>query len=240
MPKKNRNNSRGYRARNQWHQNLQSLMRSSQEDLEAAEINIGKKLQELRASQGLSLRGLADLCGLSFNTLSLIENEKTSPNVSTLQQLALALQVPIAVFFETSTPHKDVVFQKAGKRPSTLFPHGELEDLGEGLTLGNATPLLLVSKPLSNSGPNDIVHTGQEFVYCLEGEVAYFVEQQEYLLEPHDSILFQAQLPHRWENRGAELCKAILIICPSDVDDRLVSQHLENRQTDFAQKPSDL
>ena len=178
--------------------------------------------------QGLSIRSLAEISGLNFNTLSLIENEKTSPNVSTLQQLATALQVPINAFFETSFIHKDVVFQKVGQRARTMFPHGELEDLGGGLALGEATPLLMISKPHSNSGPDEIVHTGQEFIYCLEGSLVYWVGHDEYILELGDSLIFQAHIPHRWENRGDNLARSILVICPSDNGDRSVEQHLMN------------
>ena len=47
-----------------------------------------------------------------------------------------------------------------------------------------------------------IVHTGQEFIYCLEGGIVYWVGHEEYILEPGDSLIFQAHIPHRWENRG--------------------------------------
>jgi transcriptional regulator with XRE-family HTH domain len=77
----------------------------------------------------------------------MIENEKTSPNVSTLQQLAVALHVPITAFFEVSTIEKEVVYQKLGQRPQANFPQGELEDLGGGIALGEATPLLLTMDP---------------------------------------------------------------------------------------------
>lgn len=234
MPQENRISPKAqiYQRRSQWQESLKTLMERSKEKPNSSEINIGRRLQEFRTAHGLSIRGLAEISGLSFNTLSLIENEKTSPNVSTLQQLAIALKVPITVFFETSTIYKDMVYQKAGLRPSTSFPHGELEDLGGGLTLGDATPLLLNSKPLSNSGPNAIVHTGQEFVYCLEGKIVYWVGQDEFLLEPNDSLIFQAQIPHRWENRSDNFCRSILIICPSDCGDRLVGQHLVNEKLD--------
>jgi transcriptional regulator with XRE-family HTH domain len=207
-----------------------AMMQPFTENPISTEINIGCRLQELRTMQGLSLRSLAEISGLNFNTLSLIENEKTSPNVSTLQQLAAALQVPITAFFETSPFYKDVVFQKFGQRPRALFPHGELEDLGGGLALGEATPLLLTSDPNANSGPNAIVHTGQEFVYCLEGNMVYRVGQDEYILEPGDSLAFQAHIPHRWENRGDTLFRSILVICPSDDNDRSVEQHLVNEK----------
>ena len=230
MPYNNQNRSqvRTVRRQSQWREKLTAMMQPSTEDPISKEVNIGRRLQELRAMQGLSIRSLAETSGLNFNTLSLIENEKTSPNVSTLQQLAAALRVPITAFFETSAIYKDVVFQKRGQRPQTMFPHGGLEDLGGGMTLGEATPLLLTSDPFADSGPDAMVHTGQEFVYCLEGSMIYWVGPDEYMLEPGDSLIFEAHLPHRWENRSNALFRSILVICPSDDNDRLVEQHLVN------------
>ena len=226
----NRSRSRSVQRQSQWRESLMAMMQPSTENPISSEINIGRRLQELRTMQGLSIRSLAEISGLNFNTLSLIENEKTSPNVGTLQQLAAALRVPITAFFETSAIYKDVVFQKAGQRPQTTFPRGELEDLGGGMALGEATPLLLTSDPNANSGLDAIVHTGQEFVYCLEGTMVYRVGQDEYILELGDSLIFQAHLPHRWENRGNTPFRSILVICPSDDNDRLVGQHLVNEK----------
>jgi transcriptional regulator with XRE-family HTH domain len=53
----------------------------------------------------------------------MIENGKTLPNLETLQQLALALEAPITVFFEDSTPKKMIVYYKADQRPSVSFAH---------------------------------------------------------------------------------------------------------------------
>ncbi len=72
---------------------------------------------------GLSQRALAGN-GNDFNTLNLIENEKTSPNVSTLQQLADTLNVPITTFFRSVKERKEIVFQKAGERQKTIFSQG--------------------------------------------------------------------------------------------------------------------
>lgn len=223
------NQSQVTRRRSQWRESLMMVMQQTPMRKTTSEINVGRRLQELRTSQGLSIRALAEISDLNFNTLSLIENEKTSPNVNTLHQLATALQVPITAFFEPNLIYKDVVFQKYGDRPQTLFPHGELEDLGGGLALGEATPLLMSSKPGSNNGPDAIIHTGQEFIYCLKGSIVYLVGEEVFTLEPGDSLIFQAHIPHRWENRGDVQAECLLIICPSDSGDRSVEQHLNDK-----------
>ncbi|MBN2258019.1 MAG: cupin domain-containing protein [Anaerolineaceae bacterium] len=218
--------TRSFNRQSHWRESLIAVMQPASENVDATETNVGRRLQELRLMQGLSIRSLAEKSGLNFNTLSLIENGKTSPNVSTLQQLATALRVPITAFFDAPSIFKDIVFQKNGQRPLTMLPHGELEDLGGGLALGEATPLLMTSNPKTNSGPDTIVHTGQEFVYCIDGRIIYCVGKQEFNLEKGDSLIFQGHIPHRWENRDDVPSHCLLIICPSDNADRSVGQHL--------------
>lgn len=194
-------------------------------DAPAQAIDVGGQLRKLRGESGLSIRALADLSGLNVNTLSLIENGKTSPSVSTLQQLAQALRVPITAFFELDAPKKSLVYQKAGQRPSAIFSHGVLEDMGAGLTLRGGKPLLVTLEPGADSGDTPIVHTGFEFVYCLAGQLVYVVEGQSYLLAPGDSLLFEAHLPHRWFNGGESPTHSLLILCPADENDHPDERH---------------
>ena len=68
--------------------------------IEQAEPNVGQRIRMLRDQRKLSLRALADRCGLSINAISLIERGENSPTVSSLHVLATALGVPITDFFE--------------------------------------------------------------------------------------------------------------------------------------------
>lgn len=189
------------------------------------DIDVGRRLREFRNKRGLSIRALADKSGLNCNTLSLIENGKTSPSVSTLQQLALALHIPVAAFFATDQPPARVVYQQAGQRPRASFDHGILEDMGAGLVLPEVKPLLVTLLPGTNSGPDSIVHTGLEFVYCLDGQMSYTVEDQTYLLQPGDSLFFEAHLPHRWGNAESLPVYSLLMLCPSDQYDQPARRH---------------
>ena len=188
---------------------------------------VGRQLRRLRTQSGHSIRSLAELSHLSVNTLSLIENNKTSPSVSTLQQLAGALEVSITAFFETNHPWKHICYQKTGKRIRGAFAHGTLEDLGTGLTLNGGQPFLVTLEPHANSGSAPIVHTGMEFVFCLEGCLIYTIENQAYLLEPGDSLLFEAYLPHCWHNASETDSQSLLIMCPADESDRPIERHFK-------------
>jgi transcriptional regulator with XRE-family HTH domain len=190
-------------------------------------IDVGRNLRDLRAEQGLSIRSLAELSGLNVNTLSLIENGKSSPSVSTLQQLANALIIPITAFFETDMIKNNVSYQKTGQRLQAAFAYGTLADLGAGLTLRGGQPLLVTLEPKANSGPTPIVHTGHEFVFCLEGHLSYTIEDHTYNLDPGDSLLFEAHLPHFWQNIGESISQSLLIMCPADESDHPTERHFK-------------
>jgi transcriptional regulator with XRE-family HTH domain len=189
------------------------------------EIDVGQRLRALRSERGLSIRALAELSGLNVNTLSLIENGKTSPSVSTLQQLAHGLEVPITAFFETQDSGKRIVYQRAGQRPRAAFACGMLEDLGAGIALRELEPLIVTLEPGSDSGETPIVHTGLELVYCLEGQINYQIENETFELVPGDSLLFEARLPHGWQNPSAEPARALLALCASDEMDEPLDLH---------------
>lgn len=197
----------------------------SQRQSSPHEVNVGRRLRTLRDERDLSARAVAEKSGLAVNTLSLIETGKTSPSVSTLQRIAVALDVPITDFFDIHAPETRISHVRAGQRPRAAFAHGTLEDLNVGMRQRAVEPFVVTLEPHLGSGLQAIVHTGYEFVFCLEGRLAYTIEEHTYLLEPGDSLLFESTLPHRWQNVDAGPSRAILVLCPMDERDRPTERH---------------
>jgi transcriptional regulator with XRE-family HTH domain len=189
------------------------------------EPDVGRALRALRAERGLSIRALAGSSGLAVNTLSLIENGRSSPSVSTLQLLARALGVRLCDFFDADQPRRELVFLAAGSRPRAAFAHGTVEDLGAGLSERGISPLLVTLAPGADSGAHAIVHTGEELVLCLEGRLEYRVDGESFPLAVGDSLMFAAHLPHSWRNLDGTPSRALLVLCPSDVHDRPTERH---------------
>jgi transcriptional regulator with XRE-family HTH domain/predicted Fe-Mo cluster-binding NifX family protein len=191
----------------------------------SAETLVGRCLRELRAKRGLSLRALAQVSGLNVNTLSLIENGKTSPSVSTLQQLAMALDVPIGAFFASAPVEKRVVFTPAAERPEAAFGSTRMQNLGKDLAGSAVQPFVVTLEPGMGSGDRMIVHTGHEFVYCLSGSIRYQVDRETYDLNAGDSLVFEAHLPHCWENQGQATAQVLLVMHPADAREELGGRH---------------
>jgi transcriptional regulator with XRE-family HTH domain len=193
---------------------------------EREQPDVGARLKALRQRRDLSMRALADLCEISPNTVSLIERGATSPSVSTLHQLATALRVPIATFFERPEVQVRVVHSRPGERPFSGRTSVLLESLGSGLDGQTLEPFVVTLQPGADSGPDAMVHAGHELVFCLEGELEYRIEEQSYLLAGGDSLLFEATLPHCWRNPSEAEPSVFLLIFQSSRVGEPLEQHL--------------
>lgn len=162
--------------------------------------NVGQRIRSIREQKGWSLRALAERCGLSINAISLIERGENSPTVSSLHLLATALGVSIADFFREEQ-ERAVVFVKPARRLRSEANGIAMESMGIGLHNQQLEPFLLRVAAGMGTIDQPVSHPGEEFVYCLEGEVDYCVEDRIYELEPGYSLLFEATISHCFRNR---------------------------------------
>lgn len=189
-------------------------------------IDVGGRLRQLRQERGKSMRALARASGLSTNALSMIERARTSPSVSTLYKIADALEVPITAFFRVEPPRQEVVLRRANERKRIAFPNGLWEGLGGESFIGHVEPFLLTMDSQGCSGPYGMHHTGHEFVMCLSGQVEYEVEDEKFTLEPGDTLLFAANLRHRWCNPGNKRASAVVVLSGFEQGERPSEFHL--------------
>lgn len=187
---------------------------------EAYSVDVGTRLRQLREERNMSMRSLATASGLSANALSMIERGKTSPSVSTLYKLADAMGVPITTFFGEQTTKQQVIFMRAQERPRVSFARGVWEGLGGEQFSGRVEPFMLTLENGASSGPHAMAHSGHEFVFCLRGHLEYVVEKETFMLGPGDSLLFAAQLNHRWRNPGGTVTNALIVLSGFSEDEQ--------------------
>ena len=195
------------------------------EPMDAISVDVGKRIREMRESRNISVRELARRSGFSANALSLIERGMNSPSVSTLYKLSQTLGVPITTFFQTQAEVGNVVFRKAAERTRVPFMRGLWEGLGGEAFADRVEPFALTLENGANSGPDAIVHSGHEFVICVRGQLEYQIEQDVYLLEAGDSLLFQAYLKHRWRNPGPKVTNAVFVLSGFEEEDVPLHHH---------------
>ncbi len=193
---------------------------------DALTIDVGSRLRVLREERGVSMRALARRSGLSANALSMIERGLTSPSVSTLNKLSNALEVPITALFRQEPPRSKIVFRKASERARIPFLRGLWEGLGGEAFTGRVEPFMLTLDAGGSSGPHGMLHPGHEFVFCLRGLLEYDVDGQRFQLEPGDSLLFAAQLNHRWRNPGDKVVNALIVLSGFEESEHPGEYHL--------------
>ena len=72
-------------------------------------MQLGKRIRDLRFRRGLTVQQLADASGLSKGFISQVENDRTSPSLATLRDLARALETSIAFLVVEEDAHPHVV-----------------------------------------------------------------------------------------------------------------------------------
>lgn len=188
--------------------------------------DVGRQLKEMRGERGLSLRALAELCDLSPNTISLIERGASSPSVSTLSRLAMALGVPITFFFTDRVEKQEVIVTRARERARSGSSSVVLESIGFGLEQQACDPFMVTMEAGASSGNKVMVHSGHELVFCLEGELDYEISGEHHRLLPGDALLFHSDLPHRWQNASDLPVKFLLIMQMFEERHQHLDEHL--------------
>ncbi len=171
-------------------------------------LDVGQKLKGLRASKSMSLRLLSQKSGISANALSLIERNKTSPTVTTLLAIAKAFNMGINDFFSGQDHNmKEAVLTKGvGKQEGP-----SVEALAPNLKQQNLHPVLVRLAADEKLREEFCFHPGDEFVYCLSGEIECEVGDQKIRLEEGDAVTYKAELPHRINNKATSESQALVV-----------------------------
>ena len=71
-------------------------------------MSLGSRIQEFRRTNGLTIKDVAIMVGVTPSLISQIENDKANPSISTLSAIADALNINIRSLFEDDPAETDV------------------------------------------------------------------------------------------------------------------------------------
>jgi len=182
---------------------------------------VGHKIRKLRQDQGLSLNQVAEKAGVSVMTVHKLERSEMTPTITVLMKIADAFGEKVGFFLgeENNTEFEyaqgaEYTPQGGGKKFRDASGNTQIDYLAFRLKDGKLLVLLNFLKAGTKSGPKPQSHPGEEFVYCLTGEIRYEIDGKTYLLKKGGSLHFHAHLPHRWEVTGTKGTKNLWIITP--------------------------
>ena len=185
-------------------------------------MDIGHRLRAIRKKRGLSQRELATRAGLTNGTISLIEQNKTSPSVASLKSLLDAIPISMADFFATLEEETTSKYFFSADEFVEIAPYGlansssptpSLRQLGHNQ--GSALQVLHEKyAPGADTGPELISHEAEEAGVVISGQIEITVEDEVSVLGPGEGYLFNSRLPHRFRNTGTEPCEIISACTP--------------------------
>ncbi len=182
-------------------------------DIQQTVSGIGAKVAKARAERGWSLQQLAQRAGMSAAAIHKIEKSGMTPTIASLMKVAAALGKSVGHFIEENDPLRPVTVVRRDERV-------RLYTSKEGLTLENISgrygPFFAAGAeafvdPGADSGPEPMVHPGEELVVLLEGEMSFGVDGEHYHLQEGDSIHFRTAHPHSWSNPSDRPARAICL-----------------------------
>ena len=167
-------------------------------------MDIGARLQRVRTARNLSQRELARRVGVTNSTISLIEQNKVSPSVSSLKKVLDGIPISLADFFTLD--------MEIGLPDSPFYSAEELPDVGSNgihyFLVGQHRPqrqmciLREVMSPGSDTGDSMLAHDGEEGGVVIAGEVEVTVGEQVRVLKAGEGYYFESRTPHRFRNIG--------------------------------------
>jgi transcriptional regulator with XRE-family HTH domain len=179
--------------------------------IEKAVSELGGRVAQARAERGWSLQQLADRAGVSAAAIHKVEKNGMTPTIATLMKIAAALGKSVSHFIEDTEPLRPVTHIRAGER-------ARLYTSKQGLVLQNISgrygPFFVAGaeafvEPGADSGPEPMVHPGEELVLLLEGQMRFVVGNHPYDLEEGDSLHFRTTLAHSWSNPSDAPARAV-------------------------------
>jgi transcriptional regulator with XRE-family HTH domain len=196
---------------------------------------MGDRLRQARQARGLSLRGLAEVLGVSPSLISQVETGRAKPSVNTLYALAneLGISLDVLLFMDTEPPTAGIAVgdpEAAVEALAIVTPHDPVQRattrtrirLGSGVvwerltteSIRNVDFLHVTYEVGGESSPADAFqrHTGQEWGYVLTGTLTVRIGFDEFLLRPGDAISFDSATPHRLFNAGETPATAVWFV----------------------------
>lgn len=176
---------------------------------------VGPRIRALREAMSLSLRDLADRSGVSAQMLSQVERGETSPTLAVAAKIAAGLELTLSQLLRLDEGQHVAVSRAAERRSSRHGGH-VIEELTPPLPGQRADVSLHVLDPGATTGgaSDPPMHEpgSRETAVVLAGELALVLEGTRTELQEGDSVTFDADLPHHFENEGNDPTRFIAVI----------------------------
>lgn len=175
---------------------------------------VGKNLRRLRGERGLSLEALAQQSGVSRAMLGQIELGQSAPTINVLWKIARALDLPFSALIAAPRPQGGTRLLPAARSKRLTSNDGTFSSRAL-FPFDEPRRVELYELELKHGAHEDAEpHPAgtRENLVVARGRVKIVIKGEAHTLETGDAILFEADVPHRYENVGAEDARMYLVM----------------------------
>jgi transcriptional regulator with XRE-family HTH domain len=176
---------------------------------------VGARVRALRESMDLSLRDLSERSGVSAPMLSQVERGETSPTLAIAEKIAAGLELTLSQLLRLDED-RHVVVVRSGERRARRRGGHLVEELTPPLPGQRADVSVHTLTPgAATGGPADPpIHEpgSRETAVVLEGKLDLFIDGTRHQLGADDSVTFDADLPHHFENNGTAEARLVAVV----------------------------
>lgn len=169
---------------------------------------VGRRVKALREAMDLSLRDLADRCGVSAPMLSQVERGETSPTLQVAARIAAGLDLRLSQLLRLDEGGAVTIVRTPERRRGGGRHGHSYEILSAPLPGQRAEVTRHRLQPDGVTGaPDDppIHEPGSRETAIVEaGLLVLVVDGDRHELDDGDCVTFDADLPHHFENPGKE------------------------------------
>lgn len=182
---------------------------------------IGRKIKELRAKRGLTLKELSEKTNLSTGFLSQLERGLTTATIDSLESISEILGVDPGYFFNITRKENNYI-ARSYEREIFLSENPKFIqfNLSKNSNDKNMLPRIIEVLPNIHEVETKLYsHEGEEFVYVLEGILTLYLGHEVYELYPGDSVHIDSKIEHNWANYTNKITKVIIVNLPNIIKD---------------------
>lgn len=180
-------------------------------------MSLGERIRSYRLERKRTVTSLAQEVGVTTSQISQIERDLSSPSVSTLKKIALALNVKVSNFFDSESDGTEIVLIRKAERKKLSLPQSHV--IYELLSPNLQKDLQMFMVDLDVEGiTSDLSmgHGGDECNLIIGGTVEAILGSEKYILNDGDSIFYPGNIPHRFRNIGDTPVTIISAISPAE------------------------
>ncbi len=162
-------------------------------------LELAQRLTSLRIDKRMTLEDVANQAGLSRGWLSKVENFRVTPSLPALASIAKVYGITMSELLDGLDAKPSVVIVRKDQRKILCRDESISKLKYEALAHNRPDRCMdpfLITVPAEDNRPQ-LPHSGEEFIYVLEGRVSLEYGEEAFDLNVGDSIYFDAETPHR-------------------------------------------